>query len=182
MNGMKLVKCQLRTLEAYNSLREYTSYMKDEGINTPLIKPDVVFKVLNGLTQNISSTKYHLGRSPGESYLDMLPTTAKELLNTHSNLTLPFHECPCSVDYYNLACIVILPCLLIEGLKGTPEGHSGCVRPLPDKKGLELILDKLQNFRITTMLLSIQWTLLPSERTLPMGLTLLWNNSRAMFS
>ncbi|GAB2294286.1 hypothetical protein Dimus_028498 [Dionaea muscipula] len=83
MNGMKPVKRQLRTSEAYNSLKEYISYMKDEGINTPLIKPDVAFKVLNGLTQNISSTKYHLGRSPGESYLDMLPTTAKEELLNH---------------------------------------------------------------------------------------------------
>ncbi|GAB2293687.1 hypothetical protein Dimus_027900 [Dionaea muscipula] len=83
MNGMKPVKRQLRTSEAYNSLRVYISYMKDEGINTPLIKPDVAFKVLNGLTQNISSTKYHLGRSPGESYLDMLPTMAKEELLNH---------------------------------------------------------------------------------------------------
>ncbi|GAB2284698.1 hypothetical protein Dimus_019150 [Dionaea muscipula] len=31
-----------------------------------------------------------------------------------------------------------------DSLPGTPEGHSGRVRPLPDKKRLELILDKLQ--------------------------------------
>lgn len=39
-----------------------------------------MIQVLNGLTQNISSTKYQLGKNVQESILDRMPHTTKEEL------------------------------------------------------------------------------------------------------
>lgn len=39
-----------------------------------------MIQVLNGLTQNISSNKYQLGKNVQESILDKLPNTTKEEL------------------------------------------------------------------------------------------------------
>ncbi|GMH21897.1 hypothetical protein Nepgr_023740 [Nepenthes gracilis] len=81
--GMKPVKCHLRTQEAYSCMMKSISYIKDVGINDPTIKPELALKVLNGLTHNISSTKYHLRNNPQESFLNSLPTLMKEELLNH---------------------------------------------------------------------------------------------------
>ncbi|GAB2213116.1 hypothetical protein Droror1_Dr00021134 [Drosera rotundifolia] len=82
-SGMKSIKFQMRMPEAYNSMRKSISVIKVEGFDGPLIRPELAFTVLNGLTQNISSAKYHLGRNPGESFLDTLPKSAKDELLNH---------------------------------------------------------------------------------------------------
>ncbi|XP_058770200.1 general transcription and DNA repair factor IIH subunit TFB1-1-like [Vicia villosa] len=69
--------------EAYGSLRESISNIKTMGLRDPLLSPDVAFKVLAGLTKNISSTKSNLGKSSQESVLDILPNTTKEKLLDH---------------------------------------------------------------------------------------------------
>ncbi|KAL6954988.1 hypothetical protein U1Q18_043173 [Sarracenia purpurea var. burkii] len=79
----KHMKCTLRTSEAYSSLRDHISKVKVAGLCDPIIKPDVAFKVFSGLTQNISSTKYHLGKNPQESVLDRLPNITKDELLHH---------------------------------------------------------------------------------------------------
>ncbi|XP_057983242.1 general transcription and DNA repair factor IIH subunit TFB1-1 isoform X2 [Malania oleifera] len=81
--GKKQMKCSLSSQDAYGSLRNSISEVKSIGLTDPIVKPEVAFKVLNGLTQNISSTKYHLGKNPGESVLDRLPNTTKEELLHH---------------------------------------------------------------------------------------------------
>uniref|UniRef100_A0A5B7AVC9 Putative RNA polymerase II transcription factor B subunit 1-1 isoform X1 n=1 Tax=Davidia involucrata TaxID=16924 RepID=A0A5B7AVC9_DAVIN len=81
--GTKQMKCRLSTSEAYGSLREFISEIKAAGLSDPIVKPEVTIKVLNGLTQNISSTKYHLGKNPQESVLDRLPSITKEELLHH---------------------------------------------------------------------------------------------------
>ncbi|GAB4850692.1 General transcription and DNA repair factor IIH subunit TFB1-1 [Ancistrocladus abbreviatus] len=82
-SGTKAVKCHLRTQEAYSCMKKSISYTKATGLNDPTVKPELALKVLNGLTHNISSTKYHLGRNPRESFLDRLPTMTKEDLLNH---------------------------------------------------------------------------------------------------
>ncbi|KAG4919481.1 hypothetical protein JHK85_057762 [Glycine max] len=81
--GMEQMKCSLGSEEAYGSLRASISKIKTTGLRDPLFSPDVALKVLNGLTKNISSPKYHLGRSSQGSVLDILPNTTKETLLDH---------------------------------------------------------------------------------------------------
>ncbi|KAH7843608.1 hypothetical protein Vadar_018747 [Vaccinium darrowii] len=81
--GTRQIKCSLSTSEAYGSLRERISEVKISGLSDPIVKPEVAFKVFNGLTQNISSTKYHFGKNPQESVLDGLPSITKEQLLHH---------------------------------------------------------------------------------------------------
>ncbi|TYJ97218.1 putative RNA polymerase II transcription factor B subunit 1-1 isoform X2 [Cucumis melo var. makuwa] len=81
--GMQQTKCSLSTTEAYCSLRESISEIKSSGFNHPIIKPEVALMVYNGLTQNISSTKYQLGKNPQESILESLPNPTKEELLHH---------------------------------------------------------------------------------------------------
>uniref|UniRef100_A0A0R0I6M4 BSD domain-containing protein n=1 Tax=Glycine max TaxID=3847 RepID=A0A0R0I6M4_SOYBN len=78
--GMEQMKCSLGSEEAYDSLRASISKIKTTGLRDPLFSPDVALKVLNGLTKNITSTKYHLGKSSQESVLDILPNSTKEKL------------------------------------------------------------------------------------------------------
>ncbi|CAL5390216.1 unnamed protein product [Camellia sinensis] len=77
------MKCNLSTSEAYGSLRECISEIKIAGLSDTIVKPEIAFKVFNGLTQNISSTKYHLGKNPQESVLDRLPNITKDELLHH---------------------------------------------------------------------------------------------------
>ncbi|KAK7278164.1 hypothetical protein RJT34_23189 [Clitoria ternatea] len=81
--GMEQVRCNLGSEEAYDSLRTSISKIKATGLRDPLISPEVALKVLNGLTKNISNTKYHLGKSSQEGVLDMLPNTTKDKLLDH---------------------------------------------------------------------------------------------------
>ncbi|KAK9268589.1 hypothetical protein L1049_000343 [Liquidambar formosana] len=81
--GTKQVKCSLSTQEAYGSLREFIYEIKAIGLSDPVVKPEVALKVFNGLTQNISSAKYHLGKNPQESILDRLPNITREELLHH---------------------------------------------------------------------------------------------------
>lgn len=56
-----------------------------------------MIQVLNGLTQNISSNKYQLGKNVQESILDKLPNTTKEeLLHVSLSEFLKFICCCCS--------------------------------------------------------------------------------------
>ncbi|OVA05707.1 BSD [Macleaya cordata] len=81
--GTKTINCSLSTGQAYGSLRELISEMKVTGLSDPVVKPEVALKVLNGLTQHLSSTKYNLGKNPQESILDRLPNRTKEELLHH---------------------------------------------------------------------------------------------------
>ncbi|XP_021887908.1 probable RNA polymerase II transcription factor B subunit 1-1 [Carica papaya] len=74
---------QANHAEAYESLKEIISLVKAKGLSNPILKSDVAFKVFNGLTHNISSAKYHLGKNPQESVLDRLPNSTKEELLHH---------------------------------------------------------------------------------------------------
>ncbi|XP_044478949.1 general transcription and DNA repair factor IIH subunit TFB1-1-like isoform X1 [Mangifera indica] len=71
------------TQEAYASMRNAISEIKENGLSDPIVSSDVAIKVFNGLTQNISSIKYHLGKNPRESVLDRLPNTTREKLLFH---------------------------------------------------------------------------------------------------
>ncbi|KAM7504349.1 hypothetical protein LguiB_003253 [Lonicera macranthoides] len=83
LTGTKQMKRSMNTHEAYGSLRELISEIKAVGLSDPVVKPEVALKVLGGLTQNISSTKYHFGKNPHESVLDRLPSMTKEELLHH---------------------------------------------------------------------------------------------------
>ncbi|KAK7391580.1 hypothetical protein VNO78_19997 [Psophocarpus tetragonolobus] len=80
---MEQMICSLGSEEAYGSLRASISKIKTTGLRDPLFSPEVALKVLSGLTKNISSAKYHLGKSSQESVLDILPNTTKEKLLDH---------------------------------------------------------------------------------------------------
>ncbi|ONK79246.1 uncharacterized protein A4U43_C01F4410 [Asparagus officinalis] len=72
--------CSLNAEEAYVYLAEQISEVKFRGLNDPVVQPEIALKVLNGLNQHISSTKFHFGKSPQESVLDTLPNRTKEEL------------------------------------------------------------------------------------------------------
>ncbi|KAJ4838255.1 hypothetical protein Tsubulata_011329 [Turnera subulata] len=81
--GVETMKCSLSTREAYGSLRQSISHIKAAGLTDPIVTPEVALKVLSVLTQNISSTKFGLGKNPGESVLDRLPSAVKDELLYH---------------------------------------------------------------------------------------------------
>ncbi|CAJ1976574.1 unnamed protein product [Sphenostylis stenocarpa] len=81
--GMQQMICSLGSEEAYASLRASISKIQATGLRDPFFSPEVALKVLHGLTKNISSTKYHLGKTSQESVLDILPNTIKEKLLDH---------------------------------------------------------------------------------------------------
>ncbi|KAK7356500.1 hypothetical protein VNO80_15773 [Phaseolus coccineus] len=81
--GMEQMICSLGSEEAYGSLRASISKIQATGLRDPLFSPEVALKVLHGLTKNISSSKYHLGKTSQESVLDILPNTTKEKLLDH---------------------------------------------------------------------------------------------------
>lgn len=82
-NKAEQTKCNLSIAEAYSSLRDSISKIKSAGLNDPIFKPEVALSVLNGLTQNISSSKFQMGKNPQESILDSLPNTTKQELLLH---------------------------------------------------------------------------------------------------
>ncbi|KAF4349495.1 hypothetical protein CsatB_013259 [Cannabis sativa] len=82
-NKSEQKKCNLSIGEAYHSLRDSISKIKTLGLSNPIVKPEVALSVFNGLTQNISSTRYQLGKNPHESILDSLPSTTKDELLHH---------------------------------------------------------------------------------------------------
>ncbi|BBG96235.1 BSD domain BTF2-like transcription factor [Prunus dulcis] len=81
--GTEQKKCSLTTEEAYGSLREAISKIKSIGLKNSTVAPEIAITVLNVLTQNISSTKYQLGKNPQDSVLDSLPNKTKEDLLHH---------------------------------------------------------------------------------------------------
>ncbi|KAK7268655.1 hypothetical protein RIF29_21360 [Crotalaria pallida] len=81
--GIEKIRCNLSSEEAYGSLSASISSIKATGLRDPLFSNEVAFKVLNGLTKHISSTKYHLGKNSQDSVLDILPNTTKEKLLDH---------------------------------------------------------------------------------------------------
>ncbi|XP_073039548.1 general transcription and DNA repair factor IIH subunit TFB1-1-like [Primulina eburnea] len=82
-SGAYTVLRSVRSSEAYDSLRELVSNVRERGLKEPLMNPEVSFKVLNVLTQNISSTKFNIGKNPHESVLDGLPKVLKDELLHH---------------------------------------------------------------------------------------------------
>ncbi|XP_038709323.1 general transcription and DNA repair factor IIH subunit TFB1-1-like isoform X2 [Tripterygium wilfordii] len=80
LGGTEPLKCSLSTQDAYGSLRDSISNFKSVGLSIPIVNSEVAAKVFNALTHNISSTKYHMGKNPGGSVLDMLPNSTKEEL------------------------------------------------------------------------------------------------------
>ncbi|CAL0316777.1 unnamed protein product [Lupinus luteus] len=81
--GSVKIRCSLSSEEAYGCLRASISNIKAIGLRDPLFSHEVAVKVLNGLTKNISSTKYHLGKNSQDSVLDILPNATKEKLLDH---------------------------------------------------------------------------------------------------
>ncbi|KAI3966335.1 hypothetical protein MKW92_027027 [Papaver armeniacum] len=79
--GTKTINCNLNTEQAYGFLRNSISEMKVTGFLDPVIDPEVASMVLIGLSQQLSSTKYNLGKNPQESILDVPKKTKEELLH-----------------------------------------------------------------------------------------------------
>uniref|UniRef100_A0A6V7QSZ5 BSD domain-containing protein n=1 Tax=Ananas comosus var. bracteatus TaxID=296719 RepID=A0A6V7QSZ5_ANACO len=93
--GMKSINCNMSTEEVYLYLRRQISEVKTRGLEIPVIQPEAALKVLDGLNQHLSSTRYHLGKNPQESVLDRLPhRTRDELmhvtLDVHSGIAATF--------------------------------------------------------------------------------------------
>ncbi|XP_076934265.1 general transcription and DNA repair factor IIH subunit TFB1-1-like [Bidens hawaiensis] len=83
ISGSRQMKPRLSTSEAYGSLRAYISEIRTAGLSDPIVRPEVAFRVFDSLTQNISSSKYQLGKNPNESILDTLPSVTKDELLLH---------------------------------------------------------------------------------------------------
>ncbi|KAK7855541.1 general transcription and dna repair factor iih subunit tfb1-1 [Quercus suber] len=74
--GTEQLRCSLSSEKAYGSFVGSVSEIKAVGLSDPIVRPEI----LNGLTQNISSTKCQLGKNAQESILNSLPNTTKEEL------------------------------------------------------------------------------------------------------
>ncbi|GFP99246.1 probable RNA polymerase ii transcription factor b subunit 1-1 [Phtheirospermum japonicum] len=70
VSGATTLKRKIRSSEAYGSLRDHISGVRMAGLNEPFANPEISSKILNGLTQNISSTGYNFGKNQHESALD----------------------------------------------------------------------------------------------------------------
>lgn len=81
--GSKTIDYSLNTEEAYSYLMHQISEVKAQGLHNPIVQSEVACKVLSGLTQQISSTRYHLGKNPQESVLDRLPKRTKDEIMLH---------------------------------------------------------------------------------------------------
>nr|KAJ0186218.1 hypothetical protein LSAT_V11C900468130 [Lactuca sativa] len=83
--GGRQFKSRMKTSETYASLRGFISEIRTLGLTDPVVRPEVAVKVLNGLTQTISSSKYQrgFGKNPHDSILDTLPTVTKDELLLH---------------------------------------------------------------------------------------------------
>ncbi|KAK1269455.1 putative RNA polymerase II transcription factor B subunit 1-1 [Acorus gramineus] len=69
--------------EAYNFVMDQISEVLSSGLSDPVVQPETALKVLNGLSQQLSSTKYHFGKNPQESIFDGLPRKDKDELLHH---------------------------------------------------------------------------------------------------
>ncbi|EYU33732.1 hypothetical protein MIMGU_mgv1a007394mg [Erythranthe guttata] len=78
--GERTLKSSVSSHEAYGSLKNLVSHNRVMGLTEPVMSHEVALKVLSALTQNISSTKFHLGSNPHESVLDRLPKSTKDEL------------------------------------------------------------------------------------------------------
>ncbi|XP_073000617.1 general transcription and DNA repair factor IIH subunit TFB1-1-like isoform X2 [Typha latifolia] len=81
--GVKPVDFSLSTEEAYIYLMRQISEVKARGLKSPVVQPEAALRVLNGLNQHLSSTRYHLGKNPQESVLGRLPNWTKDELLHH---------------------------------------------------------------------------------------------------
>ncbi|CAN1233449.1 General transcription and DNA repair factor IIH subunit TFB1-1 [Linum perenne] len=81
--GMEAIKGSLGSQEAFSSLRGSISHIISVGLNDPIVTSEVALKVLSVLTHNISNTKLNVGKNPGESLLDGLPSPIREELLHH---------------------------------------------------------------------------------------------------
>ncbi|CAM8903626.1 unnamed protein product [Rhodiola kirilowii] len=81
--GSNRMNQSLSTNEAYGSLKNCINEVKSKGLRDPIVKPEVALKVLNGLTQTISSSKYQLGQNSQGSVLDSLPERTRQELLLH---------------------------------------------------------------------------------------------------
>ncbi|XP_039132252.1 general transcription and DNA repair factor IIH subunit TFB1-1-like isoform X3 [Dioscorea cayenensis subsp. rotundata] len=81
--GMKPMDCNLSAEEAWIYLIGQISQVKVRGFNHPIVQSEAALKVLNGLNQNLSSTKYQFGKNSQESVLDRLPRKIKDDLLNH---------------------------------------------------------------------------------------------------
>ncbi|KAM0933794.1 putative transcription factor BSD family [Dioscorea sansibarensis] len=82
-SGMKPMDCNLSAEEAWIYLIGQISQVKVRGFNHPIVQSEAALKVLNGLNQNLSSTKYQFGKNSQESVLDRLPRRIKDDLLNH---------------------------------------------------------------------------------------------------
>ncbi|KAL9241326.1 hypothetical protein vseg_015449 [Gypsophila vaccaria] len=82
-SGPRSVNRHIQTQEAYTYMRDSLSDVISVGLHDSMIKPEVALKVLNGLTHNISSTKFNLGTNNRETILDQLPSVTKDQLLNH---------------------------------------------------------------------------------------------------
>ncbi|KAK7855540.1 general transcription and dna repair factor iih subunit tfb1-1, partial [Quercus suber] len=78
--GTEQLRCSLSSEKAYGSFMGSVSEIKAVGLSDPIVRPEDAVMMLNGLTQNISSTKRQLGKNAQESILNSLPNTTKEEL------------------------------------------------------------------------------------------------------
>ncbi|KAI3973200.1 hypothetical protein MKW92_005959 [Papaver armeniacum] len=80
LGDTETINCNVNTVQAYGFLRKSISEMKVTGLSDPLIEPEVASTVFIGSSQQLSSTKYNLGKNPQENILDILPRKLKKLL------------------------------------------------------------------------------------------------------
>ncbi|KAJ7277598.1 hypothetical protein O6H91_Y388700 [Diphasiastrum complanatum] len=70
--------------EALKTFHQQLNQLKKPNLTSPIIAPDLAFKVLNDLTKYISTTKFHLGKTAEKNVLDNLPRSTKDEILQHS--------------------------------------------------------------------------------------------------
>ncbi|KAG6469745.1 hypothetical protein ZIOFF_070676 [Zingiber officinale] len=81
--GSRTIDYSINSEDAYYYLLQQISEVKLQGVHNPVVQSDTALKVLTGLTQQISSTRYNLGKNPQESVLDRFPKRTKDEIMLH---------------------------------------------------------------------------------------------------
>ncbi|KMZ67631.1 General transcription factor IIH subunit [Zostera marina] len=81
--GMKSDGSKMSIDEAYKIIIAELDEVIKNGISDPIMRPEAALKTFNWLNQQVSSSKYHMGKNPQDSVLDSLPRDTKAELLHH---------------------------------------------------------------------------------------------------
>eukprot|EP00252_Welwitschia_mirabilis_P000319 TRINITY_DN10355_c0_g1_i1.p1 TRINITY_DN10355_c0_g1~~TRINITY_DN10355_c0_g1_i1.p1 ORF type:complete len:574 (-),score=136.10 TRINITY_DN10355_c0_g1_i1:160-1881(-) len=114
--------------EIYVSLEQTVLEIRKRDLRDPIINPELALKVLNNLTQYISSTKYHISKNPEKDALSNLPRIIKGELKEEWTIIQELLR-------HSWSCFPITSKLLSDKVNKIKEAMTQKYEKLQSKKG-----------------------------------------------